>query len=115
MSTTLLELKKTGEAPSKNYHSLVVMPDQIRFTTWLIDAQHGVHHRDSTGSVFDRKVTFEEFLDGHLQDQIKSVFGQDEYQRVLKVVKENSGTTSGSAETKKKDAQQSGGNTFLTS
>ena len=94
-----IELNKTADAPSKNYYSLVADKDSVRFTTWLVDPQHGVHRLDARGSVTEKKVTHAEFLDGELHEQIESAFGKEALQQAINTVRE------------KTDA----GKTFLTS
>jgi hypothetical protein len=83
---SLFEQQAEAPAPSQSYHQVVVTKTEVALRTWPKRRMSQSWSREGSLNPTNTKVSYDEFLKGELQDQIKHIFGEKTFDKIQGIV-----------------------------
>lgn len=83
---SIFEQQGEAPAPSQSYHQVVVTKTEVILRTWPKRRMSQTWTRDGSLNPTDAKVSYDDFLKGELQDQLKHIFGVKTLDKIQGIV-----------------------------
>jgi hypothetical protein len=82
----IFEQQVEAPAPAQSYHQVSVTKTDVALRTWPKRRMSQSWSREGSLNPSTTKVSYDEFLKGELQDQIKHIFGDNTLEKILGII-----------------------------